>query len=97
MSGRRTFDPADAVVWAAAILLALLCGAGGGLALWAMLSSAHAPVEISGLVYALVLLAGFIAPLGRKLQFRLVLAVAATALLVAFSLGHVVWAPLLTG
>lgn len=97
MSGRRTFDPADAVVWATAVLLALLCGAGGGFALWSMLSSANAPPAVSGLVYALALLVGFVVPLRRKLQFRLVVALAATALVIAFSLGHVLWAPLLAG
>jgi len=92
--GRRTFDPADAVVWTTAALLALLSGIGAGFVLWSVLSNVDAPPTLRVLVYAGALLVGGILPLRQSLRLRLFLALAAAALIVSFSLGATLWAPL---
>lgn len=96
MHGRRAFDPADAVIWVAAALLALLCGAGGGFFLWSVFAGVGAPTEARAIVYVAAIAVGAIA-FRRSLHLRLCLMLAAASLVVSFALGSSLWAPLFGG
>lgn len=94
MSGRRIFDPADVVIWAAAALLALLSGTGVGFVLWSVLSGLDAPPPFRVVVYVGGLIVFGVLPFRRTLQFRIFIAIAVAALIVSVALGPVLWAPL---
>jgi hypothetical protein len=95
--GRKVFDPADVVVWTTAVLLSLLCGAGVGFVLWSMLFGMSAPLSLQAVVYAGGLLVGALLSYRKELHVRLVIALGLLALLVSFSFGSLLWAPLLGG
>lgn len=94
MRGRRIFDPADAVVWTTAALLAILSGVGAGFLFWSVLAGLNAPPPLRAVVYVVGLVIGGVLPFRRTVQLRLFLALTALSLVVSFSLGPILWAPL---
>ncbi len=94
--GRGAFDPADAVIWITAALLAILCGAGAGFVLWSVLAGASAVPSVRAVVYLGGVACAIGAPMRRSLQLRLFVGLAVLALLASFSLGPTVWGPLLS-
>lgn len=92
--GRRTLDPADAVVWTAAALLALLSGLGAGFVLWSLFTGLGPPSPWRLCVYLAGLTLGVFVPARQGVHLRLLLALAAGALILSFAFGSVVFAPL---
>ncbi len=95
--GRGAFDPADAVVWGTASLLALLCGLGMGFLLWSVVAETSAPAAWRAAVYLAAPILGFLVPLRRSLRLRLFVGIAVAALLLSLCFGSVLFSPLLGG
>lgn len=93
--GRGAFDPAEAVVWATASLLALLCGLGTGFVLWSALVETGAPVAWRAIAYGTALVLAAVASGRHPVPLRLFLGIAAAALLASFAFGYALFAPLL--
>ncbi|MHB8432183.1 MAG: hypothetical protein ACYC8W_11615 [Candidatus Tyrphobacter sp.] len=93
--GRGAFDPADAVVWTAAGLLALLCGLGMGFILWSVIETTGVPAAWRTAIYFVVPILGIVAPIKRSLVIRLFVGLAAGALLLSFCFGSSLFSPLL--
>ena len=95
--GRKILDPSDAVVWMAAALLALLSGLGGGFVLWSVVAGLASPQPWRAAVYLGVLGLGVCLPVRQAVHLRLLVTLAAAALILSFTFGSVIFAPLVGG
>ncbi len=92
--GRREFDPTDAVVWTAAVLLALLSGLGAGFVFWSLFTGLGPPSPWRLCVYLGGLVLGVLLPARQGVRLRVLLTISAAALILSFTFGSALFAPL---